>query len=247
MRNTLLTAPGAIIGYRKNGSPIRLIAGGSGEGGDGGGSTGGDGGNPGDGGTGTDPGQGGDGGQNPPGTDPGNDSGQTGGEGDVSSLPDWAQKAIRDARADAGKARTNAKAQAADQARQDLAQQIGKALGLVKDGDAAPDPAKLAEQLAGAQTEGQQARTELAVFKAAGKHGADPEKLLDSRAFADRLKDVDPTDGKKISDLIKKAVEDNPSYRAAAPPPASGAPMGGNPPGTKPKTLAAAVDARYKK
>lgn len=237
MSNTLPTAPGAIIGYRKNGLPIRLLAGGSGDGGDGGG-TGGDGGNPGSNdGTGTGDGQG----------QPQNGGTGGDGEGDISSLPDWAQKALRNARADAGKARTNAKAQAADQARQDLAQQIGKALGLVKDGDAAPDPAKLAEQLAGAQTEGQQARTELAVFRAAAKHGADPEKLLDSRKFADQLKDVDPTDGKKISDLIKKAVEDNPSYRAAAPPPASGAPMGGNPLNTKPKTLAAAVDARYKK
>lgn len=250
MSNTLPTAPGAIIGYRKNGLPIRLLAGGSGDGGDGGG-TGGDGGNPGSNdGTGDSQGQGGDGGQNPPNDGQGQpQNGGTGGdgEGDISSLPDWAQKAIRDARADAGKARTNAKAQAADQARQDLAQQIGKALGLIKDGDAAPDPAKLAEQLAGAQAEGQQARTELAVFRAAAKHGADPEKLLDSRKFADKLKNVDPSDSKKISDLIKAAVEDNPTYRATQAPPASGAPMGGKPPATKPKTLAAAVDARYKK
>ena len=242
---TLPTAPGAIIGYRRNGRPIYLLAGGSGEGGDGSGASGGD---NGDGGTGTDPGTGqnGDGGQAPhgDGQDP---TGQDGGEGDVSSLPAWAQKAIREARAEAGKARTNAKQAAADQARQDLAQQIGKALGLVKDGDAAPDPAKLAEQLAGAQAEGQQARTELAVYKAAGKHGADPDKLLDSRKFADQIKDVDPSDTKKISELIKKAVEDNPNYRAADPPPASGAPMGGKPPSGKPKTLAAAIDARYKK
>jgi hypothetical protein len=32
--NTLPTTPGAILGYRKNGAPIRLMAGGSGEGGD---------------------------------------------------------------------------------------------------------------------------------------------------------------------------------------------------------------------
>lgn len=238
-KNDLPTTPGAIIGYRKNGTPIRLLAGGSEGDGDGG-----------EGGTGDGGAQGGDntgdnGGQTPP--NDGGDNGQNGGEGDVSSLPDWAQKAIRDARADAGKARTNAKAQAADQARQDLAQQIGKALGLVKDGDAAPDPAKLAEQLAGAQTEGQQARTELAVFRAAAKHGADPEKLLDSRSFADRLKGLDPGDSKRIGDLIKKAVEDNPSYRATTAPPASGAPMGGSPSGNKPKNMADAIAARYKK
>lgn len=242
----LPTTPGAIIGYRKNGSPIRLIAGGSGEGGDGG-STGGEGGEGGTGDGGAQGGEntGGDGGQNPP-SDDGADQ-NSGGEGDISALPDWAQKAIRDARADAGKARTNAKQAAADQARQDLAQQIGKALGLVKDGDAAPDPAKLAEQLAGAQTEGQQARTELAVFRAAARHGADPEKLLDSRKFADQIKGLDPGDSKKLGELIKKAVEDNPAYRATTAPPASGAPMGGSPPGNKPKTLADAVANRYRK
>ncbi|TYK47161.1 hypothetical protein [Actinomadura decatromicini] len=214
------------------------------------GSTGGDnaGGNGGTGDGGTDPGTGqNDGGQTPPDNGQDQGQGQNGGEGDVSSLPAWAQKELRDARADAGKARTNAKAQAADEARQDLAQQIGKALGLIKDGDAAPDPAKLAEQLAASQTDGNEARVELAVFKSAIKQGADPVKLLDSRSFLDKLKGVDPADDKKIGALISKAVEDNTAYRATTPPEASGAPMGGSPPTKKPKTLEAAVAARYKK
>lgn len=244
MSTTLPAAPGAIIGYRRNGLPIYLIAGGSGEGGDAGGSTGGDGGNPGGEGTGTGEGQGGDGGQNPPGDgQPQNGTGGDG-EGDVSSLPAWAQKLIKDTRGEAANHRTKAKESETKHA--GTLDAIAKALGLKGD-DKPADAEQLAEQLATERTGGQQARTELAVFKAAGKHGADPEKLLDSRAFADRLKGVDPTDTKKIGDLIKKAVEDNPSYKTAAPPPASGAPMGGNPPPGKPKTLAAAVDARYKK
>ncbi|GAA4059793.1 hypothetical protein [Actinomadura miaoliensis] len=245
---SLPTTPGAIIGYRKNGTPIRLIAGGNGEGGTGGDGSGAPAGQPA--GTGADSGQTGaqpsDPGQGPDGTAAGND-GQPGADGDISSLPEWAQKAIRDARAEAAKSRTTAKQTAAEQARQDLAQQIGKALGLVKDGDKAPDPAQLAQELAASQDEGRQARVELAVYKAAAKAGADPEALLDSRAFLAQIKDVDPGDAKKISDLIKKAVESNPKVRAVQAPPASGAPMGGQPPTSKPKSLEAAIAARYRK
>ncbi|GAA2298336.1 hypothetical protein GCM10010402_66180 [Actinomadura luteofluorescens] len=245
MSNTLPTAPGAIIGYRRNGRPIYLLAGGSGEGGDGSGTSGSDPSTGGDGGTGTDPGTGqnGDGGQTPPSTDPGTGT-DGGGEGDISSLPAWAQKVIRDTRGEAASHRTKAKD--AETKHAGALDAIAKALGLKGD-DKPTDPAKLAEDLATERAGGQQARTELAVFKAAGKHGADPEKLLDSRKFADQLKDVDPGDTRKIGDLIKKAVEDNPTFKAAAPPATSGAPMGGSPPDKKPKTLAAAVDARYKK
>lgn len=248
--HTLPTTPGAIIGYRRNGAPIRLIAGGSGDSGTSGGA--------GDSGTSGGTGDGAPASQAPQSTDTGADTGQTGpqntaqdgqstGDRDISSLPEWAQKMIRDARAEAAKSRTTAKQAAAEQARQDLAQQIGRALGLVKDGDDAPDPARLAEQLASAQEEGRQARVELAVHKAAAKTGADPEALLDSRSFLAQLKGVDPDDGKKLTELIKKAVENNPKIRAQQAPPTSGAPMGGSPPPAKPKTLDAAIAARYRK
>ncbi|TDB86280.1 hypothetical protein E1264_18470 [Actinomadura sp. KC216] len=223
--STLPTAPGALLGYRKNGQPIHLIAGGDETGQQGQGDA-----------AQNSPGNGQDtqnGGQAPPDTGTTQTAGtgqQAPAEGDVSSLPEWAQKALRDARADAGKSRTTAKQKAADEARQDLAQQIGKALGLVKDGDDAPDPAKLAEQLTGAQEEGRQARVELAVYKAAGKNGGDPEALLDSRAFVKQLADIDPTDGKKVAELIKKAVESNPNLAARTAPRAGGTDMGGGAP-----------------
>jgi len=248
---TLPTTPGAIIGYRKSGAPIRLIAGGSGDSGTSGGA--------GDSGTSGGTGDGAPASQAPQSTDTGADTGQTGpqntaqdgqstGDRDISSLPEWAQKMIRDARAEAAKSRTNAKQAAAEQARQDLAQQIGRALGLIKDGDDAPDPAALAEQLASAQAEGRQARVELAVYKAAAKADADPVALLDSRSFIDSLKDVDPSDDDAVAKAIRQAVEKNPRLRAApAAPPASGAPMGGQPPASKPKTLEAAIAAHYRK
>ncbi|MGS2641687.1 hypothetical protein [Streptosporangium sp. G12] len=200
MLNSLPTAPGALLGHRKNGQPFYVIAGGSGEGDGGGQDTGGQ-----------QDGQG----ATPPATEPtGQDTQQTGSEGDVASLPDWAQKLIRDTRAEAASGRTTAKAKAAEQARQDLAQQIGKAIGLVKD-DTPTDPAQLAQQIGDLSGQNKALTTELAVYKAAAKVGADADKLTDSRAFVAQLNKLDPTaDGfdAKLRDAIKKAVEDNPQY-----------------------------------
>lgn len=199
--NSLPTAPGALLGYRKNGQPFYVIAGGSGEGDSGGQDTGGQ--------------QDGQGATPPANEPPAQDTQQTSSEGDVASLPDWAQKLIRDTRSEAASSRTNAKAQAAQEARQDLAQQIGKALGLVKDGEQAPDPAQLAAQLGDLTGQNKALTTELAVYKAAAKVGADAGKLTDSRAFLAQLDKLDPTaDGfdAKLREAIKKAVEDNPQY-----------------------------------
>jgi len=69
--------------------------------------------------------------------------------------PETAKAEIERLRKENGAARTNAKQKAAEEARNELAQQIGKAIGLVQ-GDEAPDPNKLAEQLA----ESQRAATE---------------------------------------------------------------------------------------
>lgn len=236
---TLPTTPGAIIGYTRRG-PIRLLAGGSGEG-DGGGDNG---------------GQDGDGQQaGQDGTQPaakpaengdGKDSGR---DGDVGSLPDWAQKLVKDLRSEAASNRTTAKQTAAEEARNEFAQKIGKALGLIKDGEKAPDADQLARDLAAAQKDGQQARVELAVYRAAGKAGADADALLDSRAFLDSLKDVDPTDAKKVGALIKTALDDNPRYRASgqAPAPRGGTEPTGRPGKTgKPATLDAAIAAKMR-
>jgi hypothetical protein len=175
------------------------------------------------------------------------DSGKT--EGDLASLPEWAQKALKDARSEAAKARTNAKQQAADQARQALAQDIGKALGIVKDDKEKADPAKLAEQLASQQAEARQARVELAVYKIAAKHGADASAALDSRAFLAAVKDIDPGDEKQLAAALIEAVKANPKLAAApAGPGKSGAPIPGGSSGrtsTTTPSLNDAVAARY--
>src|SRR5690606_36565916 len=100
---------------------------------------------------------------------------------------------IADLRRENGSARTNAKAQAADEARTALVQELGKALGLVKDGEQAPKPEELTAQVQAAQQAARAAQVELAVHRAASTHKADPSALLDSRAFLAKVADLDPT------------------------------------------------------
>lgn len=143
--------------------------------------------------------------------------------------PKAAEAEIKRLRQENGAARTNAKAQAAEEARTELAQTIGKALGLVKDEPI--DPAKLTESLTASQAEAKRARAELAVFRNAQGAGGDPAALLDSASFLAKVADLDPTDSGAVSDAIKQAVEANPRLGAAtaqqartpAPNPAQGA------------------------
>ncbi|MEW1672822.1 hypothetical protein AB0O47_06170 [Streptomyces noursei] len=127
------------------------------------------------------------------------------------------------ARRDAGKQRVSAKQAAADEARAELAQQIGRALGLVQD-DAPPDPAALTQQLAAEQQRAKQTAVELAVYRAAGAAGADPDALLDSRQFAAAVAELDPTDADAVQSAITEALKANPRLTAApaAPGPARG-------------------------
>lgn len=125
---------------------------------------------------------------------------------------------IADLRRENGSARTNAKAQAADEARTALVQELGKALGLVKDGEQAPKPEELTAQVQAAQQAARAAQVELAVHRAASTHKADPSALLDSRAFLAKVADLDPTAddfGEKVTAAIKQAVTDNPKLLAA--------------------------------
>jgi hypothetical protein len=144
----------------------------------------------------------------------------------VEDLPDWAQKIIKDARDDAAKARVNAKQAAADEARKQMAQDIGKALGIITD-DTPPEeqlnPDQLRDLLQGERTTARQARVELAVFKAAQQPDVsfNAAALLDSRAFLDAIKDVDPTDTEALTLKIAETVQANPWLAVAAPQPSA--------------------------
>ncbi len=137
------------------------------------------------------------------------------------------------ARAEEVRAAKAAALTAADAAKAELAQSIGKALGLVQDEPL--DPAKLTEELTAEKTAAQQARVELAVFKAATAANGDPAALLDSSSFLASLKDVDPADTAAVQAAIEAAVTANPRLgvatdpRLPAPNPAQGTAASGAP------------------
>lgn len=135
--------------------------------------------------------------------------------------PKAAQAEIERLRKENGAARTNAKAQAAEDARKELAQTIGKALGLVTDEPV--DPAELTKQLTQTQAQAKQAALELAVFRSSAD-AATANALLDSRTFLATVADLDPNDTSAISAAVNEAVEKNPALgkRQPAPNPAQG-------------------------
>ncbi|WP_349345148.1 hypothetical protein [Streptomyces rapamycinicus] len=94
------------------------------------------------------------------------------------------------------------------------------------------DPAALAAQATTerdqAQAEVRRLRVELAAHQAAHGAGADPARLLDSRAVERQLSDLDPDDAKfgdKLAAVITAAVEASPHLRAEGTP--AGPPKGG--------------------
>lgn len=140
------------------------------------------------------------------------------GEGKLEDQPEWVQKLVREARADAGKARTTAKQQAAAEAKAELAQTIGKALGIVKDDKEQVDPTKLAEQVSAAQAAQRESAAELVVWRNAGDLKVDAQAVTDSRAFARAIADFDPSSKTFEADVKKaaqEAAEQNPKLKAA--------------------------------
>ncbi|SDM77254.1 hypothetical protein [Streptomyces wuyuanensis] len=230
------------------------------DGGDGGGSGSGSGG-AGDGTGGTGSGQGGQGsgpsgsqsGQGGSGTDPW--AGYQW-DGKVDSLPEPVAKVIREAREDAGKARTVAKANAATEARNELLGTISKALGL--EGDKPPTAEQLTQQLTeshgkltAAEERAASATLELHVYKTANRLGADADALLDSRSFCDQIDNIDPA-GKTpeefnaaVEQAIRAALDGNPQLRAGRAPRRGGGDFAGGP-GTerRPTSLNDAIAAR---
>lgn len=148
--------------------------------------------------------------------------------GSIDQLPPWAQKLVRDTRAEAAANRTKARehetALSALQAKsQEQLDGIARALGL-KPEEATPEQIMAERDTARATAEQHAAAkrasdVELAVFRAAARAGADGDKLLDSRTFVSGLADMDPSaDGfsQQVSDRIAAALESNPGWKLPA-------------------------------
>ena len=136
------------------------------------------------------------------------------------------QKAIADAELKA----QQAAAEAAARSREELAQSLGKALGIIQD-DAPVDPAEVlkqaqakaeeAERMSAARAaEATALQVELALYRAADRAGADSGALLDSRSFMEQVKGLDPTApdfASQVDAVIANTMESNPRYRKTAP------------------------------
>lgn len=138
-------------------------------------------------------------------------------DGKVESLPADAQKMIRDLRAKDADERVAAKTLAA----------IQKALNPDAKGDEKPTADALTKALTEREATAKQAQTELAVYKAATKAGADPDALLDSRGFLAKIAELDPSDAKAITKAITEAVTENPKLKLVQAAGASGADFSG--------------------
>lgn len=91
------------------------------------------------------------------------------------------------------------------------------------------------------------ARAELAVYRAAARHEADPARLTDSRAFIEALQGIDVSDAAAVDTLIGDHVKANPHLLARRPAgKRSGTDIAGNGGETpRPKTLGEAVAGHY--
>jgi hypothetical protein len=191
---------------------------------------------------------------------PSNEPAKTDGEDpqDVSSLPDWAQKLIKKTRAEAADTRTNAKKQAAEEAKQQLTTEIAKALGLNPDDE--PTVESLTAELQDLRQENEQLNAQqtenfyrdLVRTTAAGLN-ADAEVLLDSASFRDAVQSEldDDFNDEQLTAAVKKVTAEYAKQarfqKQTAPARSGGEITGGPPPATKqrPKSLNQALSRAY--
>ncbi|NEA52419.1 hypothetical protein [Streptomyces sp. SID10815] len=162
------------------------------------------------------------------------------------------EKLVENLRGDvaAEKAKREAAEKKAADDQADFMKKLAGLFGVKTDEEKPPTPEELAKQLAEEQNRtkasddrARQTLAELAVYKTAGKHGGDPDALLDSRSFANAIAKLDPSADdfdEAVGKAVKTAVDGNaklaakaPEPKEPAPTPAAGAPMDGAPGGKR--------------
>lgn len=143
---------------------------------------------------------------------------------DVASLPDWAQKLIRDTRAEAADYRTRYQQATQQQPQQPAPQTPAAPVVDVPEGAVERLPRWAQQALAESTAAARRAAVQAAVIQAAPTAGADVARLLDSASFNAAVAQVDPSDTAAVTEAIKNAVTAQP-WLAAGPP--QTAPKGG--------------------
>ena len=108
---------------------------------------------------------------------------------------------------------------AVEQGVNDFASQLAGTLGIKSDGELTPDQVTdtVAKQMAALADEATKARRDLAIYRAAIPAGADMNKLADSKAFTDKVGELDPNADTYQADVAKAvsaALETNPHFKA---------------------------------
>lgn len=147
----------------------------------------------------------------------------------VESLPDWAQKLIRDTRREAAGYRTS-RDEAATAARNEAIQRVAQAFGI--DEEKTPQLDELTAQLTKAQTDARIADvTNRAIRAASAKGGIDVDGMLDSVMVTTKLAGLDPTAATFETDLASIIADAATRYpvRSASTASTTGPPVTGQP------------------
>jgi hypothetical protein len=132
----------------------------------------------------------------------------------VESLPEWAQKLIREART--GEAATRNKATAAEQKAKeadDRLKAVLKAAGIEVDKEDPLEVAKAAKEQADQERAAARAALrEASVLRVAGRD-IDADGLLDSLGFLASIKEVDPSDRDALKEAIDTWVKKYPRFK----------------------------------
>lgn len=134
-------------------------------------------------------------------------------------------------RGENGKSRTDAKAAAADQAKIETAQAIGRALGLVQVEEEVT-PEVLQQRISESNAQLTASKVELEVYRTAAKHGGIPAALVDSQTFMASVRGADPTApdfSDKVVAAVQAAITANPLLKAGQASVRSGTPFTGGP------------------
>lgn len=151
-------------------------------------------------------------------------------EGDVSTLPEWAQALINEA-----KEKTPAAPQPTPSVPEPPA----------AEGDLSKLPKWARDQLGQAQEQARTAAVHAAVLRTAPTAGANAAAVLDSQSAMAALAAVDTANPTAVADAIKAAVQEQPHLAAFVGPARGGADFGNaTPPERKPGSLHDAIAAR---
>ncbi|MEU2759385.1 hypothetical protein [Streptomyces sp. NPDC007094] len=154
-------------------------------------------------------------------------------EGDVSTLPDWAQTLIKEAQEKAPA--PTEPPQPAPAAPEPPA----------AEGDLSRLPKWAQQQLTAAQEQARTAAVHAAVLRSAPTAGANALAVLDSQSAMAALAAVDTANPTAVAEAIKAAVQEQPHLAAAVGPARGGADFGSaTPPERKPGSLHDAIAAR---